>query len=459
MAVAGSAAPFTHVDLFSGIGGFSLAVRALGGQTIGFVEIDPWCRRVLAKHFPEAAFHDDVRTLTADLVRGWARRAGERVSVAHAASDAEEPHPDPRLATSVGGNARLGCGRGGHGQPERPTESGMGIDLITGGYPCQPFSLAGKRLGEQDDRHLWPEMRRLIADLRPRLVLAENVAGHVTMGLDVVLAELEGLGYACGAVVVPAGAVNALHRRDRVWILAHREGIGMAHAEGVPEREPRDDGEAERHQRHARLELGRGGAGLPERSAAPPVADAERSEGQPRHEPAQVGRRADDAQQAGLGRGGTPMADAPARGLRRGGPPGHAGQPACGGEAGALGHANGAGLEGRRIGGGGAGEWPPGTPGGEPLGDAGQVARPLDPQFDGFSAGLVRRPAAGPAVDWDPGVIRAAWADGSWEAGLPRVVSDEPERRQKLQAAGNAIVPVLAYEILRAMLAGEGDDA
>lgn len=155
-----------HLDLFSGIGGFALAARMVGGvETVGFCEIDPWARRVLAKNFPGVPVYDDVTTL-------------------------------------------------------QGTEYGT-VELITGGYPCQPFSHAGKRGGQDDDRHLWPQMRRIINEARPRYVLAENVAGHVSLGLDQVLSEMESDGYTCGAVVVPACAVDAPHRRDRVWVMAH----------------------------------------------------------------------------------------------------------------------------------------------------------------------------------------------------------------------------------------------
>ncbi|MGB1101905.1 MAG: DNA cytosine methyltransferase, partial [Pontimonas sp.] len=157
-----------HLDLFSGIGGFALAAQMVGGiETVGFCEIDPWARKVLAKNFPGVPCHEDVKTL------------------------------DPK-----------DYGR---------------IDLITGGYPCQPFSAAGERRGEEDDRHLWPEVRRIIERCRPRWVLCENVAGHVTLGLDAVLSEMESLGYTCRATVIPACAVDAKHRRDRVWILANSE--------------------------------------------------------------------------------------------------------------------------------------------------------------------------------------------------------------------------------------------
>jgi DNA (cytosine-5)-methyltransferase 1 len=154
-----------HLDLFSGIGGFALAAQMVGGiKTVAFCEINKYARQVLAKNFPNVPMHNDVRTLN-------------------------------------------------------PKDYGR-IDLITGGYPCQPFSSAGKRKGAEDDRHLWPAMRRIIEEARPRWVLSENVVGHITLGLDQVLAELESIGYSATATVIPACAVNARHRRDRVWIVA-----------------------------------------------------------------------------------------------------------------------------------------------------------------------------------------------------------------------------------------------
>ena len=157
------------LDLFSGIGGMSLGLEWAGMTTAAFCEIEPFARAVLRKHWPLVPIYDDVRTLTADRL------------------------------------ARDGVGR---------------IDLVCGGYPCQPYSHAGKRGGTSDPRHLWPEMRRLVGEVRPAWVLAENVAGHISMGLDQVLADLEADGYAGRAIVVPACAVDAPHRRDRVWIVA-----------------------------------------------------------------------------------------------------------------------------------------------------------------------------------------------------------------------------------------------
>lgn len=157
-----------HLDLFSGIGGFALAAQMVGGiKTVGFCEINPYAQKVLSKNFPNVPIHEDVKTLN-------------------------------------------------------PQDYGR-IDLITGGYPCQPFSVAGLRKGKEDDRHLWPEVLRITKQARPRWLLCENVAGHVDMGLDEVLSDLASAQYTAEAIIVPACAVNAIHRRDRVWIIAHAD--------------------------------------------------------------------------------------------------------------------------------------------------------------------------------------------------------------------------------------------
>lgn len=155
------------LSLFAGIGGFDLGLERAGMTVVGQCEIDPFCRAVLKKHWPDVPQYEDIRTLK-----------GEQVGP---------------------------------------------VDLVCGGYPCQPFSTAGKRGGAEDDRHLWPEMRRLVEELRPAWVIGENVAGHITLGLDQVLSDLDALGYASRAFVIPAVAVDARHRRARVWIVAHSD--------------------------------------------------------------------------------------------------------------------------------------------------------------------------------------------------------------------------------------------
>lgn len=165
------------IDLCAGIGGFSLAARWCGVEAIGHVEIDNFCRSVLAKNFPEAKHHDDVRTFNSRMIGEW-----------------------------------IGDGK---------------LWLITAGYPCQPFSLAGQRRGQHDDRHIWPDIARIVADARPAWCLFENVVGHISLGLDDVLDDLAGIGYAAQAVVVPAVAVDAPHIRKRVWVVANANSVGF----------------------------------------------------------------------------------------------------------------------------------------------------------------------------------------------------------------------------------------
>lgn len=165
------------LDLFSGIGGFSLGLERTGGfETVAFCEIDPYAQQVLRKHWPEVPIYDDVRELTAERLAG----------------------------------------------------DGIRPDIITGGFPCQPFSTAGKQRGKDDDRHLWPEMYRLIQECRPSYVIGENVAGFISLGLDDVLFDLEAVGYTARSIVIPACAVGRDHWRQRVWILAYpMPGVGQ----------------------------------------------------------------------------------------------------------------------------------------------------------------------------------------------------------------------------------------
>jgi DNA (cytosine-5)-methyltransferase 1 len=153
------------LDLFSGIGGFALACEWAGIETAAFCEIDPYCQAVLKKHFPEIPCHSDIRTL-----------------------------------------------QGGEFE---------GIDLICGGFPCQPYSVAGNHKGANDPRDLWPEMLRVIASYKPSWICAENTPGFIGLGLDPAWADLEASGYEVGAVVLPALSSGAPHIRQRLFIVAH----------------------------------------------------------------------------------------------------------------------------------------------------------------------------------------------------------------------------------------------
>lgn len=162
------------LDLFSGIGGFALGLERTGGfHTAAFCEIDPFARRVLAKHWPQVRRYHDVTAISAG-----------------------------RLAAD-----------------------GIAIDAICGGFPCQDISVAGKGIGLDGARSgLWREFARLIGEIRPAWVIAENVPALRNRGADRVFADLEALGYAWWAGVVGAVHVGAPHQRNRVWIIAHATG-------------------------------------------------------------------------------------------------------------------------------------------------------------------------------------------------------------------------------------------
>jgi len=155
------------LDLFSGIGGFSLGLERAGMRTVAFCEIEPFCRAVLTKHWPHVPIHDDIRSLRVER----------------------------------------GC-----------------ADVVCGGFPCQPFSTAsaGKRGGVSDDRFLWPEMLRIVSECQPSWVIGENVAGIESLALRQVVSDLEGAGYEVAPPFeIPACAVGHDHRRSRFWFLAH----------------------------------------------------------------------------------------------------------------------------------------------------------------------------------------------------------------------------------------------
>ena len=155
------------LDLFSGIGGFSLALESTGHfQTIGFVENDEYCQAVLQHHFPEVPILGDIKNVTKETV------------------------------------------------PTRP-------DVICGGFPCQPFSVAGDQRAKDDPRHLWPEMLRIIKEQKPTWVVGENVSGLVKLGLDEILDEMEDQGYSTRTFNIPAFSVGAPHQRQRLWIIGH----------------------------------------------------------------------------------------------------------------------------------------------------------------------------------------------------------------------------------------------
>lgn len=189
-----------HGSLFSGIGGFDLAAQWMGWENVFHCEIDPFCRRILHYHWPNTITYENIKTTDFTIHRGT-------------------------------------------------------IDILSGGFPCQPYSAAGKRKGTEDDRHLWPEMLRAIREVQPRWVVGENVRGLTNWNgglvFDQVQADLEGEGYEVTPFLLPACAVNAPHRRDRIWFVAKN-----TLCDGCDERGTYKEGASVRQQR----DVGAGGS-------------------------------------------------------------------------------------------------------------------------------------------------------------------------------------------------------
>ena len=165
----------THGSLFSGIGGFDLAAEWMGWENVFHCEISEFPRKILKHHFPNSICYEDIKKTD------FTKHRGE-------------------------------------------------IDIISGGFPCQPYSQAGKRKGKEDDRHLWPEMLRVIREVQPRFIVGENVAGLLSwnngMVFHEIITDLENEGYETQAFLIPACATNAPHRRDRIWFVAHSSSNG-----------------------------------------------------------------------------------------------------------------------------------------------------------------------------------------------------------------------------------------
>ena len=178
------------LDLCSGIGGFSLGLEATGGfETVAFCEVEEFCCKVLNKHWPGVPIYNDLKELGND--------------------------------------------------PKRIVQE---FDLICGGIPCQPFSVAGKQKGKEDDRHLWPYMFEIVKHKKPAWVIVENVGGFVNVALDDVCLNLEAEGYATQSFIIPACGVEAPHRRDRIWIIGkNMENPGRSLRQGSVKREAHED--------------------------------------------------------------------------------------------------------------------------------------------------------------------------------------------------------------------------
>jgi len=320
----------THLDLFSGIGGFALACRWNNIQTVGFVEYEDYPRRVLSKQFPGIPLFGDICDFDATPFRG--------------------------------------------------------VDLLTGGFPCQPFSAAGKQRGKKDDRYLWKEMLRVIVEAQPRWVLAENVAGLINMALDTVLADLEAQNYATGTVILPACSQNALHRRDRVWIIARNAWDSTS-------------------DRGSQIRQVSGRSDSNPRGICADVAHTSKFRPQKQRPELKTTR---------FKRVGEDVAHSDS--IR---PQGEWGEDHSEGwqiKDGPTGLCNGARSYSKTE---------------------GSLFKPhLGGGTDGLSSGLD---------------FRRQWGDGTWEEGVPRVTTEKKNRTHRLKALGNAIVPQIAYELIRCM--------
>ncbi len=216
------------LDLFSGIGGFALAAQWVWGDELeiaSFVEKDEYATRVLKKHWPEVPVLGDIRDVKKELFVANTNGADGGRQERNAVHKRREAGKGRRTGLQEAEGRSAGSPKPNHQSASR---DGPGkIDLITGGFPCQPFSQAGKRDGRSDDRHLWPEMLRVIRLFKPTWIAAENVRGLLSIEDGVVFeqvcTDLEDSGYAVQSVIIPAVAVDANHRRDRVWIVAHRQ--------------------------------------------------------------------------------------------------------------------------------------------------------------------------------------------------------------------------------------------
>lgn len=180
-----------HISLFSGIGRFDLAAEWMGWRNMVSCDINEFGNKVRAHYWPDAYHHTDIHTLTYETI-------------------------NKELTSRFGAEWR------------------SDDIILTGGFPCQPYSSAGKRLGKEDSRHLWPEMLRVIREVAPSFIVGENVRGLTNWNgglvFNEVCADLEALGYQVAPFIIPASAVNAPHQRERIWFVAYTKNIGRAYA-------------------------------------------------------------------------------------------------------------------------------------------------------------------------------------------------------------------------------------
>ena len=345
-----------HLDLCSGIGGFALALADAGRRTdrnvstIAFCEPEQFCQQVLRKHWPEVPIYDDVKTFPKDFGK---------------------------------------------------------VDILTAGYPCQPFSQAGKRKGTADERHIWPWVLEITKQTRPHVAVFENVVGHISMGIDEVLLNLENEGYHAWPIILGAVSKNAPHRRQRVWIIAFD--LGNTQHDGSSSSEVSGGLLDQSEEQKGKEEIG----------------ESTRASGASRNVADTESKFSND----GFGKVSREKA----------------GESRIRGETG-TGRANVADTQSVRIQGHGAsGEQEPYAHEKEELSvcgseGSGQTQRSAQQRicrtFDGLST----------------------WVDGDWERGVPRVIEGQKDRAKRLKALGNSICPQVASELFTAILKEGGID-
>jgi DNA (cytosine-5)-methyltransferase 1 len=426
---------FKHLDLFSGVGGFSLAASWVWGkdhEVVCFCEMDPFCKKILNKHWPGVPIVEDVNDVGRILEIAQQQRLEEpgslgadlsvRSGEAEPSEEREEKEGDDGTGILAYTESKRGLSRGRNGgsiyrsgflstdnqeeqerrthkkenidirhnadngcncerkissTPTRPTPTN--VDLLTGGFPCQGFSVAGKQRGKEDDRYLWPAMYEAVKATRPRWVIGENVAGIIKLALDTVLSDLEAEGYTTRTFIIPACAQNAPHRRDRIWIVGYSSSTGRKTRNRIASRNEKRSKEFEN-------------------SSTQPsdVADT----GNQRSQGNEQLRTHEQGEGASL-----PTAEC------------------CEDESPDVADTQGTEFKGERP-----------TPRGRRPEPGCSRRRKFERRLGRVTDGLPHR------VDnpWGPG----------WEDGTPRVITGQKDRVNRLKALGNSIVPQVVYEIM-----------